>query len=296
MATWAAQLQSIQQLGARLSRLDERPARSASRSRPSSASSSTTTTSASTGSYGEDLIPVAMQGQVGEYVDETPEQLRVTLGEGITGWVAEHGVAQNLADAANDPRADTIPGTEDDLDESMLLAPDDLRGPGDGRPRPVQAGPATSSRDDDLRLLVIYASFAAQAMANADATERLREQSRRAGAPGPRPARAAPDHRVDPDDARPAGRPRADRRAARRRSSAPTTSRSRSSTRRAGLLMPLTARGVDADELPASRGSPARRASRRGSSSTTSRPTSTTSATTRASTSSATTGRRRTAA
>ena len=31
--------------------------------------------------------------------------------------------------------------------------------------------------DDDLRLLVIYASFAAQAMANADATGRLREQS-----------------------------------------------------------------------------------------------------------------------
>ena len=32
-------------------------------------------------------------------------------------------------------------------------------------------------RDDDLRLLEIYASFAAQAMANADATERLRQQS-----------------------------------------------------------------------------------------------------------------------
>ena len=32
-------------------------------------------------------------------------------------------------------------------------------------------------RGDDLRLLEIYASFAAQAMANADATERLREQS-----------------------------------------------------------------------------------------------------------------------
>ncbi len=31
--------------------------------------------------------------------------------------------------------------------------------------------------DDDLRLLVIYASFAAQAMANADATERLRAQT-----------------------------------------------------------------------------------------------------------------------
>ena len=32
-------------------------------------------------------------------------------------------------------------------------------------------------RDDDLRLLVIYASFAAQAMANAETTERLREQT-----------------------------------------------------------------------------------------------------------------------
>ena len=32
-------------------------------------------------------------------------------------------------------------------------------------------------RDDDLRLLEIYASFATQAMANADATERLRHQS-----------------------------------------------------------------------------------------------------------------------
>ncbi len=31
--------------------------------------------------------------------------------------------------------------------------------------------------EDDLRLLVIYASFAGQAMANADATARLREQS-----------------------------------------------------------------------------------------------------------------------
>ena len=56
--------------------------------------------------------------------------------------------------------------------------------------------------DDDLRLLVIYASFAAQAMANADTTERLREQSAGARAPAAQPARAAPDHRIDPDHAR----------------------------------------------------------------------------------------------
>ncbi|HET7030886.1 MAG TPA: GAF domain-containing protein, partial [Candidatus Limnocylindrales bacterium] len=76
MATWAAQLQSIQQLGARLSRLgDEREIGLA-----------IATELRQLIDYhnvrvyrlrGEDLIPVAMQGQVGEYIDETPEQLAV---------------------------------------------------------------------------------------------------------------------------------------------------------------------------------------------------------------------------
>ena len=175
MATWAAQLQSIQQLGARLSRL-----------------SSVTEIGHAIANelrqlidyhnarvyrlVGQELIPVAMQGQVGEYVDETPDQLRVVLGEGITGWVAANRIAQILGNAAADPRASTIPGTQDDLDESMLLAPmlfDDQ-----------VLGVLVLSKlgldrftDDDLRLLVIYASFAAQAMANADTTERLREQT-----------------------------------------------------------------------------------------------------------------------
>ena len=75
MATWAAQLQSIQQLGARLARLgDEREIGIA-----------IATELRQLIDYhnvrvyrlrGLDLIPVAMQGQVGEYVDETPEQLR----------------------------------------------------------------------------------------------------------------------------------------------------------------------------------------------------------------------------
>ncbi len=125
---------------------------------------------------GDDLIPVAMVGQVGEYVDETPDQLRVAMGEGITGWVAEHRVAQNLGDAAADPRADTIPGTEEDLDESMLLAPmvfdDQVLGV-----LVLSKLGLNKFTDDDLRLLVIYASFAGQAMANADTTERLREQT-----------------------------------------------------------------------------------------------------------------------
>ena len=45
------------------------------------------------------------------------------VGEGITGWVAEHGVAQYLPDAMADSRCSHVPGTEDDLAESLLVAP-----------------------------------------------------------------------------------------------------------------------------------------------------------------------------
>jgi diguanylate cyclase (GGDEF)-like protein/excisionase family DNA binding protein len=175
MATWTAQLQSIQQLGARLNHL-----------------SNVADIGMAIGTelrqlidyhnvrvyrrYGDELVPVAFRGQVGEYIDETPEQLKVGMGEGITGWVAQHRIAQYLPDASADPRANTIPGTEDDLDESMLLAPmlfeDDVLGV-----LVLSKLGLHQFSDDDLRLLVIYASFAAQAMANADATERLREQS-----------------------------------------------------------------------------------------------------------------------
>jgi diguanylate cyclase (GGDEF)-like protein/excisionase family DNA binding protein len=179
MATWAAQLQSIQQLGARLSRLgDEREIGLA-----------IATELRQLIDYhnvrvyrlrGDDLIPVAMQGQVGEYIDETPEQLQVKFGEGITGWVAKHRIAQNLPDADADPRANTIPGTEEDLDESMLLAPMIYEDQVLGVLVLSKLG-LHQFRDDDLRLLVIYASFAAQAFANADATGLLRSQSEALG-------------------------------------------------------------------------------------------------------------------
>lgn len=175
LATWAAQLQSIQQLGTRLSRLstvEEIGAAIATELRDLIDYHNVRVYRLD----GDDLIPVAMKGQVGEYVDETPEQLRVKVGSGITGWVAEHRVAQVLHDAAADPRANTIPGTEPDLDESMLLAPmlheDQVLGV-----LVLSKLGLRQFRDDDLRLLEIYASFAAQAMANADATDRLRRQS-----------------------------------------------------------------------------------------------------------------------
>ncbi len=175
MATWAAQLQSIQQLGVRLSRLTS----------VREIGLAIATELRQLIDYhnvrvyrleGEDLIPVAMQGQVGVYHDETPEQLMVKFGQGITGWVAEHRLPQNLPNAASDPRANTIAGTENDLDESMLLAPMTFEDQVLGVLVLSKLGLHQFS-DDDLRLLVIYASFAAQAFATADATSRLRAQS-----------------------------------------------------------------------------------------------------------------------
>jgi diguanylate cyclase (GGDEF)-like protein/excisionase family DNA binding protein len=175
MATWAAQLQSIQQLGVRLARLaDEHEIGLAIANELRQLIE-----------YhnvrvyrlrGEDLVPVAMQGQVGEYIDETPEQLQVKFGQGITGWVAEHRVAQNLPDANADSRTSTIPGTDDELDESMLVAPMIFEDQVLGVLVLSKLGLHQFS-EDDLRLLVIYASFAAQAFANADATGQLRAQS-----------------------------------------------------------------------------------------------------------------------
>ncbi len=174
MAGWAAQLQSIQQLGARLSRL--------STVREIGAAITTGLSELIEHHnvrvyriYDDELIPIALHGQIGEYTDETPEQLKLKVGTGITGWVAEHRVPQRLADAAHDPRSRTIAGT-DEIDESMLLAPMLYEDRCLGVLVLSKLGLDQFS-DDDLRLLTIYASFAAQAMANADTTEQLRQRT-----------------------------------------------------------------------------------------------------------------------
>jgi diguanylate cyclase (GGDEF)-like protein/excisionase family DNA binding protein len=175
LATWTAQLQSIQQLGTRLNRLTsvkEIGAAIATELRQLIDYHNVRVYRL----YDKALIPVAMQGRVGEYLDETPDQLIVQFGAGITGWVAEHREAQLLDDASSDPRAQTIPGTDDDLDESMLLAPmlfeDDVLGV-----LVLSKLGLRQFQPGDLRLLEIFSSLAAQAMANADATQLLREKS-----------------------------------------------------------------------------------------------------------------------
>ncbi|HEY8135901.1 MAG TPA: GAF domain-containing protein [Candidatus Limnocylindrales bacterium] len=175
MAKWTAQLQSIQQLGARLTRLRS----VAEVGQAICAELVQLIDTHNTRVYrviGGDCEPVAWRGQIGEYDSEDSEQLRLKVGEGMTGWVARFGLAQNVGDAAHDKRALTIPGTEDDLDESLLLAPMLYEDNVLGVIVLAKLG-LNQFTADDLRLLEIYASIAAQAMANADATEQLHAQS-----------------------------------------------------------------------------------------------------------------------
>ncbi len=175
MAAWAAQLQSIQRLGARLAGISD--VREIGNTIATELRQLITYDNARVYRVaGAQLVPVAFQGHGSVYGAENSDSLAVAIGEGITGWVARFRVPQLVDDTANDPRGITIPGTDEEQDESMLLAPMVHEGACLGVVVLVQQG-LRQFTEDDLRLLVIYASFAAQAMANADATARLRDQS-----------------------------------------------------------------------------------------------------------------------
>jgi diguanylate cyclase (GGDEF)-like protein/excisionase family DNA binding protein len=104
------------------------------------------------------------------------EALRVDIGEGsFTGWVAEHGMPILANDALNDPRGHTIEGT-DDIEESMLVVPMVYEERSVGVIALSKLGKDQFS-NDDMQTMTIFAGYAAQAMANASAYERLAQQS-----------------------------------------------------------------------------------------------------------------------
>jgi diguanylate cyclase (GGDEF)-like protein len=113
----------------------------------------------------ETLAPIALEGTVGEYKIVDWEVLRVKVGEGFTGWVAEHGTPLLIPDANADPRGVQIPGTYV-IPESMLVVP--------MRHDEAVIGVITLSKlglnqfdDDDLQVLTILADQAATAVESA---------------------------------------------------------------------------------------------------------------------------------
>lgn len=107
--------------------------------------------------------------------EDAESLLRVAVGEGFTGWVAEHGKPQLINDAVDDERGKTIDGT-DDVPESMLLVPMLYEGRTLGVIVLSQLGHNRFSTDD-LQTMSIFAGYAAQAMVNATTYEQLVAQS-----------------------------------------------------------------------------------------------------------------------
>jgi diguanylate cyclase (GGDEF)-like protein len=112
-------------------------------------------------------------------MDDAEERLRVAIGEGFTGWVAEHGQPLLINDALDDDRGKTIEGT-DDVPESMLLVPMMYEGRALGVIVLSQLG-FNRFTDDDLQTVSIFAGYAAQAMVNASSYEQLMAQSSELG-------------------------------------------------------------------------------------------------------------------
>ena len=72
---------------------------------------------------GHTLTPIAFRGELfDEYGQETLDELVTEMGEGMTGWVAEHRTSLLTPNAQEVEFAVQIEGT-DDIPESMLLVP-----------------------------------------------------------------------------------------------------------------------------------------------------------------------------
>jgi diguanylate cyclase (GGDEF)-like protein len=117
--------------------------------------------------------PIAFQGTFMGRVDPEPELLRVKIGEGLTGWVAEHGEPLVVGDVHADPRSRIV----GDLNtpESMLVVPMVYEGKVRGIVAASRLGIHRFGPDDETTLS-IFAGAAAQALVNAERLEQLRTQ------------------------------------------------------------------------------------------------------------------------
>ena len=112
-----------------------------------------------------DVVPIAFEGTVGAYEQVDFALLRCRLGQGFTGWVAQHGVPLLINNANADPRGSTIPGT-DDVEESMLVVPMRYDAQVVGVITLSKLGLDQFEKEDE-RLLLILADQAATALESA---------------------------------------------------------------------------------------------------------------------------------
>ncbi len=117
--------------------------------------------------------PIAFQGTFLGSKNPDLERLRTKIGEGLTGWVAEHDQILRIGDAAADPRSVIMGDTSEP--ESMLIVPMTQAGVVQGVIVVSRLGRDRFDADDETTFS-IFAGYAAQALVNASNRTRLERQ------------------------------------------------------------------------------------------------------------------------
>ena len=117
--------------------------------------------------------PLAFEGTLFGTTTPPLENLRIAVGHGLTGWVAEHGAAVRLGDAARDPRGLIVGNTAEP--ESMLIVPMLHQEKVHGVIVVSALGRDRFDADDEVTL-TIFAAAAVQALVNAENVQRLHRQ------------------------------------------------------------------------------------------------------------------------
>jgi diguanylate cyclase (GGDEF)-like protein len=119
--------------------------------------------------------PIAFKGTFGGDPNPSLDKLRMPVGDGLTGWVAEHNQTILSPDADADPRSRRVYPSE--IPESMLVVPMSFEDRAHGV-IVVSAEGRDRFGPDDEATLTIFAGFAAQAIVNAEHLELLDRQQR----------------------------------------------------------------------------------------------------------------------
>jgi diguanylate cyclase (GGDEF)-like protein len=123
---------------------------------------------------GKELVPVAVAGDQ-EQETAALGELRVDVGQGITGTVAQTGRSILLGNSLDCEFALTVPGT-DDVDESVIAVPLRYESLVNGVVFLSKLG-TDQFDENDLRLLEVLAGHAAVALENARLYESLRREA-----------------------------------------------------------------------------------------------------------------------
>jgi PAS domain S-box-containing protein len=115
---------------------------------------------------------------LGENSDEIRAD-RPVVGEGIIGDLAARGEAEVVNDAYRDPRARTVPGTQEEAEERLMVAPLLARDQVVGMTAVWRFGSRSPFTEADLNFLVGLAQQAAAAIENVRLFEAQREAERR---------------------------------------------------------------------------------------------------------------------